>query len=102
MNYDRFTISLPPMGTKLEIECIRPGVAVRPQSVQDPVPEALEQLRCSQANFDNLARVAPPALRESPLYKIARLQLDCGVDVLEGKSPEPRLAAAAREARGDA
>lgn len=46
--------------------------------------EATEQLACAQFNFDNLIRAAP-FLKNDPLYRIARYQLDEGVRMLRGE-----------------
>lgn len=45
--------------------------------------DPLELFRCAQANFDNLTTFNP-GIAAHPMYKAARLQLDAGVNVLEG------------------
>lgn len=43
--------------------------------------EALELLRCSQINFDNLI-TQNPGINRHPIYRVARKQLDDGVQAL--------------------
>lgn len=45
---------------------------------------ALECLQNAQINFENLARMAP-VVGNHPIYKLAKEQLDNGIEKLEGE-----------------
>lgn len=49
------------------------------------IAEALEQAQCAQINFDNLTSMNP-AIQAHPMYKIARVQLDNAVQILDDLS----------------
>jgi hypothetical protein len=51
---------------------------------QTTINEALEQVRCAQINFDNLA-AQMPVIKRSPFYAIVKMQLESAEAVLKGE-----------------
>ncbi len=49
-------------------------------------PDALEMVRCAQANFEN-ALTLMPALKLNGLFKIAMMQLAQGIELAEKVDP---------------
>lgn len=50
---------------------------------ENKIAEIIEQIRCSQINFDNLVEMNP-VIANHPMYKIARMQLDYALKIAEG------------------